>query len=196
MLPRRVDKRSASTIARWMRRHNRLIHPTAYTYIYHGENTMRLTAQLKRPACRLLIALALLACSSPAFSAEYVAVNKDGANIRSGPDAKKDLLWEVFKDFPLQVVKRQKDWLQIKDFEGDQGWIFANLVSKEKRVIVKATTANMRSEPKKDATVVATVKYGVVFTPVEKKGEWLKVKHEDGTSGWISSTLVWPNDIL
>ncbi len=157
---------------------------------------MHLSLQIKRPLSRFLLALSLLTLPVPAMAADYVSVSKDGANIRSGPDSKKDLLWEVFKDFPLQVVKRQKEWVQIKDFEGDQGWIFANLVSKEKRVIVKATTANMRNEPKKDAPVVATVKYGVVFTPVEKKGEWLKVKHEDGTSGWIVKTLLWPPDIL
>lgn len=160
------------------------------------EFTMPLTATPQPLAKRLLLALLVLALASPAVAAEYVSVNKDGVNVRSGPDTKKDLLWEVFKDFPLQVVKRQKEWVQIKDFEGDQGWIYANLISKAKRVIVKATSANMRSEPKKDASVVATVKYGVVFTPLEKKGEWLKVEHEDGTSGWIAATLVWPSDIL
>lgn len=143
------------------------------------------------------LSFALTFGGAPSFAADYVSVNKDGANVRSGPDIKKDLLWEVFKDFPLQVISRQKEWMQIKDFEGDQGWIFANLVSsKEKRVIVKANSVNMRSEPSKDAKSVATVKYGVVFTPLEKKGDWLKVKHEDGTTGWISKTLVWPPDIL
>ena len=143
------------------------------------------------------LSLSLLLCAAPSLAADYVSVNKDGANIRSAPDAKKEVLWEVFKDFPLQVTKREKEWVQVKDSEGDQGWIYANLVSsKEKRVIVKANTVNLRSEPSKDGKSVATVKYGVVFTPLEKKGEWLKVKHEDGTSGWISNALVWPPDIL
>lgn len=155
---------------------------------------LRISSQ--RASSWLMLFLFIFALAAPCQAAEYVSVNKDGANIRSGPDTTKDLLWEVYKDFPLQVIKRQKDWAQIKDFEGDQGWIFSNLISKEKRVIVKANSVNMRSEPKKDAKVVATVKYGVVFTPLEKKGEWLKVKHEDGTSGWISRSLVWPSDIL
>ena len=145
----------------------------------------------------LTLSLPLLTIALPSLAAEYVSVTKDGANVRSGPDVKKELLWEVFKDFPLQVVKREKEWVQIKDFEGDSGWIYANLLSsKEKRVIVKANSINMRSEPNKDSPPVATVKYGVVFTPLEKNGEWLKVKHEDGTLGWISKSLVWPPDIL
>lgn len=157
---------------------------------------MRLSSILTHKAKQLLLALLVTALATPALAAEYVTVNKDGANIRSGPDIKKDLLWEVYKDFPLQVIKRQKEWVQIKDFEGDSGWIFAALISKTKRVIVKANSVNLRNEPKKDAAVVATVKYGVVFTPLEKKGDWLKVKHEDGTSGWIARSLVWPSDIL
>lgn len=157
---------------------------------------MRLSKKDHLLTIRLLLGLLVLSVALPVQAADYVSVNKDGANIRSGPDAKKELLWEVFKDFPLQVVQRQKEWLQIKDFEGDQGWIYANLTSKDKRVIVKANSANLRGEPNKDAKVLATVKYGVVFTPLEKKGEWLKVKHEDGTSGWISNALIWPADIL
>ena len=157
---------------------------------------MRLSERISRSALGLALALFALTLASPCLAADYVSVSRDGSNIRSGPDSKKDLLWEVYKDFPLQVIKRQKSWLQIKDFEGDQGWIYANLVSKEKRVIVKANSANLRSEPKKESQAVATVKYGVTFTPLEKKGAWLKVKHEDGTSGWISNSLVWPPDIL
>ncbi len=157
---------------------------------------MRLAKISRRPALLVTLALLLLAPAWPCLAAEYVSVSKDGANIRSAPDPKKDLLWEVYKDYPLQVVKRKKDWIEVKDFEGDQGWIFANLVNKGKRVIVKANSANLRSEPKKDSAAVATVKYGVIFTPVEKKGDWLKVKHEDGTSGWMLNSLVWPPDIL
>jgi len=158
---------------------------------------MGLSRKITKTVTWLAFSLPLILGVTPCLAGDYVSVTKDGANIRSAPDAKKELLWEVFKDFPLQVTKRQKEWVEVKDFEGDQGWIYANLVSsKEKRVIVKANTANLRSEPSKESKSVATVKYGVVFTPLEKKGEWLKVKHEDGTSGWISNSLVWPPDIL
>ncbi len=131
---------------------------------------------------------------TPALAAEYISVKKDGVNIRSGPSTNKEILWEVFKDFPLEIIKRQKDWIQAKDFEGDQGWIYATLVSKKKRAIVKVNTANMRIGPAKNYELVATVKYGVVFTPLEKEGDWIKVKHEDGTTGWIFKKLLWPSN--
>lgn len=143
--------------------------------------------------CKSFIVLTLL-ISSPAIAAEYISVKKDGVNIRSGPSTNKEILWEVFKDFPLEVVKRQKDWIQTKDFEGDQGWLYEPLTEKSKRVIVKVNTANMRIGPAQNYELVATVKYGVVFTPLEKEGDWIKVRHEDGTSGWIFKNLLWPSD--
>lgn len=144
---------------------------------------------------QFVITIILFSFCTPALAAEYISIKKDGVNIRSGPSTKKtEILWEVFKDFPLQVVKRKGDWIQAKDFEGDQGWVFANLAGKNKRVIVKVNTANMRTGPGKDFELVATVKYGVVFTPKEKDGDWIQVRHEDGTSGWIYNKLIWPSN--
>ena len=134
-----------------------------------------------------------LMLSVSASAAEYVSVKKDGVNIRSGPDTKQEILWEVFKKFPLKVIKRQGKWAQVVDFEGDKGWIFSPLLSKKKTLIVKVNTANMRVGAGKDYEIMAAVKYGVVFTPLEKEGDWIKVKHEDGTSGWIYEKILWPN---
>ncbi|MGV1099611.1 SH3 domain-containing protein [Thiovibrio sp. JS02] len=135
----------------------------------------------------------LFLAAPPAFAAEYVSVLKDGVNVRSGPDTNKEVLWELFKGFPLQVVSRKGKWAQVVDFEGDKGWVFAPLLAKEKTLVVKSDTVNMRVGPGLNYEIVATVKYGVVFTPLEKDGEWVKVQHEDGTSGWISAKLLWPN---
>jgi len=149
----------------------------------------------KSLVCCALVTFTLL-LTTTALASEFVRVKKDGVNIRSGAGTDKEILWEVFKDFPLEVVKHDKNWIQTTDFEGDQGWIYKSLVDKEKRVIVKVNTANMRIGPSKNYELVATVKYGVVFTPLEKEGEWIKVRHEDGTIGWIFGTLLWPSNPL
>lgn len=137
--------------------------------------------------------IATLMLTGQALGAEFVSVSKDGVNIRSGPDTKSEILWEVFKGFPLQVIDRKGKWAQVVDFEGDKGWIYSPLLSKQKTVIIKVNTANMRVGAGKDYEILATVKYGVVFTPVEKEGDWVKVRHEDGTNGWVFDKLLWPN---
>ena len=128
-----------------------------------------------------------------ARGAEYESVKNDGVNIRAGASDKDEILWEVFKDFPLQVLQRQGTWTQIKDFEGDTGWISSTLLAKKQTVIVKVQIANLRSGPGQNYDPVATVKSGVVFDLIKREGDWLQLRHADGTEGWIFSTLVWPN---
>ncbi|MHB1380215.1 MAG: SH3 domain-containing protein, partial [Desulfurivibrionaceae bacterium] len=100
--------------------------------------------------CSALAGAALLLLASTATAAEYVSVIKDGVNIRSGPETTKEILWTVFKDFPLQVTSTQGSWAKVVDFEGDTGWIATSLVAKEKTVIVKSETANLRVGAGKD----------------------------------------------
>ncbi|MHB1185646.1 MAG: SH3 domain-containing protein [Desulfobulbia bacterium] len=140
-----------------------------------------------------LAGAALLLLASTATAAEYVSVIKDGVNIRSGPEATKEILWTVFKGFPLQVTSTQGTWAKVVDFEGDTGWIATSLVAKEKTVIVKSETANLRVGAGKDYEIVAAAKRGVVFKPLTTEGDWIKVKHADGTTGWIFGKLLWPN---
>ncbi|MBU0480435.1 MAG: SH3 domain-containing protein [Proteobacteria bacterium] len=132
--------------------------------------------------------------ASAATAAEYTSVKSDGVNIRSGPSTNDEVLWEVFQGFPLEIIKHDGKWAQCQDFEGDKGWIHSDLLSADKTVIVKKKMANLRAGAGTNYETVATVKYGVIFTAVEKDGDWLKVKHEDGTVGWIFNTLIWPSD--
>lgn len=140
----------------------------------------------------LLLLAALLFLATAAQAAEYASIEKDGVNIRSGPGTEKEILWEVFKGFPVEVLQRQDKWAQIADFEGDKGWIYAPLLAKSKTVIVRRDNINLRVGPGTNYEVVATVKYGVVFTPLEREGDWVKVKHADGTTGWLHDSLFWP----
>ncbi|MBU1404542.1 MAG: SH3 domain-containing protein [Proteobacteria bacterium] len=140
-----------------------------------------------------LAGTALLLLASTATAAEYVSVIKDGVNIRSGPETTKEILWTVFKGFPLQVTSTQGTWAKVVDFEGDTGWIATSLIAKEKTVIVKSETANLRVGAGKDYEIVAAAKRGVVFKPLTTEGDWIKVKHADGTTGWILGKLLWPN---
>jgi SH3-like domain-containing protein len=130
-----------------------------------------------------------------AVAGDFASVMKDGVNIRSGPSTKNDVLWEVFKDYPVEILQRKGDWVEVRDFENDKGWIYASLLSMEKTMIVKVENANMRSGPTKEDKIIATVKKGVVFTPVEQKGNWIKVQYKKDITGWMYNTLLFPDNL-
>jgi SH3-like domain-containing protein len=155
---------------------------------------MKQMPSLARPSLFVIfLGAALFLLASTATAAEYASVLKDEVNVRSGPDTKTEVLWTLFKGFPLQVTSRQGNWAQVVDYEGDKGWIASFLLSKEKTVIVKVDSANLRAGAGQQYEIVAEIKRGVVFAPLTTQGEWVKVKHADGTTGWIFSKLLWPN---
>ncbi len=143
---------------------------------------------------RCLLLFFLFSLSLPAFcgAAEYVSVDHDGVRIRSGPGTDHEIYWEVFEDYPLQVLDRQGKWLKVKDFEGDTGWIYGTLVNEKDTVIVKVDKANIRVGPGTNYERAATALYGVVFNTHKEDGDWIQVSHSDGTKGWIYKNIVWP----
>ena len=139
-----------------------------------------------------IVTLFILSLSAAGHAAEYVSVKKDAVNIRSAPSTKSKVIWQVFESFPLQVIKRDGKWLNVVDFEGDKGWIYDTLITSDKSVIVNVETANMRSGATTGDTVVATVKKGVVFEPLEMKADWMKVRYKNEITGWMHNSLLWP----
>ncbi len=127
------------------------------------------------------------------LSAETVSVKKDNVNVRSGPGTDYPVAMELFKGYPLKVIEKKGDWLKIKDFEEDSGWIYSPLVAPGSTVIVNGKKSiNMRSQPDTTASIVATVDRGVVLTKLSSQGKWVKVRHSKGTTGWIYRPLLWP----
>lgn len=141
----------------------------------------------------LIILASLVLCAGTIQAAEYVTVNKDGVNIRKGPGTSEEIVMELFADWPLKIVSKKGDWYQIVDYENDGGWIFSKLVRKNNTVIVNVNkVGNMRSGPSKNEPIIAEVERGVVLERIERRGSWTKVKHHQGTIGWIYTSLLWP----
>ncbi len=124
-------------------------------------------------------------------SAARLAVSVNKANIRSGPGTNHEILWSVGKYYPLDTLKKSGNWYKIRDFEGDEGWIFHSLIKKISAVIVKAPLVNVRSGPETSSRVLFQAEKGVSFERLGKKGNWFKVRHADGEVGWIHKSLVW-----
>lgn len=140
-----------------------------------------------------IILIVLLLIPTITFAEQIVSVKKDNVNVRMGPGTNFPVYMELFKGYPLKVLQKKGDWLQISDFEDDKGWIYNKLVSPGSTVIANGTkTINMRTKASTSSAIVATVDRGVVLTKLSTQGKWTKVKHSQGTTGWIYSALLWP----
>lgn len=141
----------------------------------------------------IFLVLVITAFTMPmgVFAAERMAVKASIANMRSGPGTKYKQLWQVEKYHPVIVIEKKGNWYKIRDFEKDMAWIHKSLLSDIPCVITIRDKCNVRSKAGKDGRILFTVERGVPFKVLDKKGNWIKIKHADNDVGWIYKTLVW-----
>lgn len=142
----------------------------------------------RKIAC-FLSGLALVMVAAMA-NAEMVSVSIKEANLRSGPGPSHPVQWKVVQGFPLEVIKRQGSWIQVRDFEKDEAWVYAQSVNQSPYVIVTGDVVNMRDTPSTNGRVVDKVEYGTVMAKVGQENGWVKVRIGNVT-GWISANYVW-----
>ncbi|MCB2181906.1 MAG: SH3 domain-containing protein [Desulfobulbaceae bacterium] len=138
------------------------------------------------------ILLCLLVLLLPAVSlAKMVSISGDEVNLRISPTTNSKVKWVLGKGFPLQVIGHKGKWLKVRDFENDTGWVFASLTSSKAHMVVKKKIINIRSGPGTKYRIIAQAKYGVVFRTIKQVKGWAKVRHQNGTTGWVSRKLLW-----
>jgi SH3-like domain-containing protein len=143
-------------------------------------------------ARNLVIAIGLcLGTLAPSLAQEMVSIKGSTVNMRAGPSINSAVLWELDKGYPLQVIKRKGNWLQVRDFENDRGWVARSLTHKVPYYIVKASVANVRRGPGMQHRIVGKAEQVELLRTREKKGNWVRVERNNGPSGWIAKSLLW-----
>jgi uncharacterized protein YgiM (DUF1202 family) len=120
-----------------------------------------------------------------------VSVAKPEVNLRAGAGTGHGALFTLGQGFPLEVIGRSGNWLQVRDFEKDTGWVYRPLVGKVPHHIVKARSANIRSAPSTRSRVLGTAGNGEVLRTLDKRSDWVKVQQEGGPRGWVARHLLW-----
>lgn len=141
------------------------------------------------------IALFSMFVLSPAY-AKMGSISGDKVQLRSGPDTKYSSKWEYGDGFPLKILTRKGNWVKVKDFENDSGWVFKKYLSSKPHMIVKVNKGkkkkiNIRSGPGTKFKIVGKAYYGVVFETIRQKKGWAEIKHESGLTGWVKRSLLW-----
>lgn len=135
--------------------------------------------------------LAPLVAPASAHAADMVSVRGPVLNMRAGPGTQHEVLWQLQRGYPLQVIQRQGKWLKIRDFENDTGWVAQSLTSRSPHHIVKARVANLRSGPSTRYRVLGQARYGDLLRTLDKRAAWVRVERENGAKGWVSRALLW-----
>ncbi len=129
--------------------------------------------------------------TTAAQAQEMVSVARPEINLRAGPGTNHETTYSINRGFPLRVISRQGDWLKVRDFENDEGWVLSSLTNRTGHHIVKVRTANLRATASTSARIVAKAEYGEVLRTLAKRGTWVQVEDSQKRRGWIAANLVW-----
>jgi len=123
---------------------------------------------------------------------EMVSVDRDEINMRSGPGTQHKSNWLLSRGYPLMVIGRKGEWLQVRDFESDEGWVYGPLTAKKPHMVVKSNgPVNVRSGPDTRSKVIGQAQRGDVLRTLEQRQGWAKVETQSGVVGWIARDLLW-----
>lgn len=125
-------------------------------------------------------------------AARFASVTVKEGNIRKCASTQCGVKFKVWKYTPLEMlsVSKDKQWVEVRDFEGFTGWIHKDLLGETPGLSAKVD-ANIRQSPSGSADVVWVVEKGYPLKFLKKQGSWLKVTDGEGLTGWISASLTW-----
>jgi SH3-like domain-containing protein len=138
-----------------------------------------------------IYSIALVLIFGSTVLADRWAVSVDKCNVRSGPGEEFDIIWQVEKYYPLDVIESKEKWYFFRDLDGDEGWIHSSLLNKIETVVVKKNNCNIRSGPGTKHKVIIIAEKGIPFKVLQRKKQWIQIEHTDGDKGWIHASLVW-----
>lgn len=153
---------------------------------------MRGPKPLRSGALAAALAAALLAPHA-AFALDYRSVAEGGAILYDAPSAQAKKLFAIGAQYPVEVVVSLENFAKVRDATGALAWIEKKRLADGRWVIVTAPHgADVREGPEASARLVFRAAKDVVLEFVEPApGGWVRVKHADGSAGFVAAGQVW-----
>jgi len=144
-----------------------------------------------RRGLALAAALAAAHFALPAAALEFRSVGAKAAILYDAPSAKANRLYVLGKGYPVELLVTLEGWYKVRDATGELAWIEAKDLSPARMVMVRVARADVRAAPQDDATVAFQAEQDVVLELLELAGAFARVRHSDGTTGYVRVNQVW-----
>lgn len=132
-----------------------------------------------------------LAASAAAHAIEYRSVAAP-AVLYDAPSDKGKRLYIVSPGTPVEVVVTLEKWIKVRDPGGAITWIERGALAAKRTVQVTATRALVRRQPTESSAPVFEATKDVVLELADAPADgWARVRHADGTSGYVRVNEVW-----
>ncbi|MDQ2094491.1 SH3 domain-containing protein [Rhodalgimonas zhirmunskyi] len=136
-----------------------------------------------------------------AAHAETRIVNSPGdgfLNLRTGPGSGFEIVTHMSHGTTVEVLEVKGSWARVRhELTGKQGWAFRKyLVLESRGSAVREVWSpgdgylNLRSGPGSDFQIMRRMYNGERVEILERKGNWVRVRHQSGVRGWAYSKYL------
>lgn len=133
-----------------------------------------------------------LGLSSAAYALEFRSVSVPVAIFYDAPSAQGKKLFLVKEGMPVEVLVQVEGWTKVRDAEGTIAWIERSALANRRTLVVTAPVADVHRSAGTDAPVAFQAGKWVALELLEVGPPgWAKVKHRDGSTGFVRMTQVW-----
>jgi SH3-like domain-containing protein len=142
---------------------------------------------------RRALSATLLAClaSNGAWAIDYRSVAVDAGILYDGPSTKARKLLILGRGYPVEILVSLEGWAKVRDAGGELAWIESAHLSAKRMVLVREPRAQVRAAPDEAAAVTFEAEQDVVLEFLEMSGNFARVRHPDGATGFVRVTQVW-----
>ena len=141
---------------------------------------------------RLIAGSLMLLVSYAAAAFDFKTIGAHSVILYDAPSTRGGKLYIAPSGMPVEVVLSYADWVKVRDVTGDMAWTEAKNLSAKRNVIVRVASAKVRSAPDENAPVVMLAEKNVMLELVDPEaGNWVRVRHRDGTSGYVKASDIW-----
>ncbi len=125
----------------------------------------------------------------------YMSLKSSEVHMRVGPGKMYPIIWTyTARGLPLQVLARHQDWFQVRDIDGETGWMFGRLLSTARTALVTGNNVSLFHHPDNASGLVAQLLPHVVVSPITCRTNWCRVSvtHQGNTlKGWMLRKYLW-----
>ena len=120
------------------------------------------------------------------------SLKKSEVNVRSGPGTQYPILWVYQRaNYPVQVLAKYDNYFKIRDAEGEEGWVYIGMLSRQATALVRGKTpAPLYRRPTPDSTLEARLAPGVVVVVEGCDAGLCQVEVPDQVQGWVPQTAL------
>lgn len=138
------------------------------------------------------IELLLLLALTPALAqADYRSVAVPRAVLFDAPSAQAKKLYVIDQGYPVEIVVNLGDWVKVRDGQGGLSWIESARLATQRTVVVLRDRAELHAAADAASPLLGYLAKDVVLELVAAGGGWARVRHRDGTAGYVAAADVW-----